>query len=426
MSWFKSFPLERQLEKMDCGAACLKMVARYYGKYYSVQYLRELCGTNRDGISVYDMSHGAEAIGFRTHSFTADMNSLRQKVNLPVIVHWKSNHFVVVYKISAGHIYVADPSKGKLKYTDAAFQKGWMKGEKPGILLALEPGPDFQLLAANEKADKRKTWENIFAYFTPYKSSFVNLFGIMLLVTVLQGLLPFISKAVIDVGIQTQDLDFINIVLVGNITIIIAVTLSNVVRDWVLLHLTSRINIALISDYLSKLLRLPITFFENRMVGDILQRANDHERIRSFLMNNSLNTIFSSLTLVVFAVVLLIYNTTVFWIFVTGNSIYFAWVTIFMRIRKKLDWEYFELTAKNQSYWVETVTGIQDIKLNNYDKKKRWAWESIQAGIFKVNLRVLSVNSAQNIGAQSISNITNFRSVIVCPVTWNSKALKLT
>lgn len=261
---------------------------------------------------------------------------------------------------------------------------------------------------------RKKTFQSLLAYFTPYKSSFVNLFVVMLIVTVLQALLPFISKAVIDVGIQTHDLDFINIVLIANIVIIVSVTFSNAVRDWILLHITARVNIALISDYLIKLMKLPITFFENKMIGDILQRANDHERIRSFIMNNSLNLIFSGITFVVFGIILLIFNKFIFYIFLTGSILYVAWVLAFLKIRKKLDWEYFELVAKNQSYWVETISSIQDIKINNYEKSKRWKWENIQARLYKVNINVLSVNNAQNLGAQFIDSLKNLLITFFC------------
>ena len=236
----------------------------------------------------------------------------------------------------------------------------------------------------------------------------------MLVVTVLQGMLPFISKAVIDVGIKTSDRNFINMVLIGNICILLSVMIFNVLRDWILLHITARVNIALISDYLIKLMKLPVTFFENKLLGDILQRAQDHERIRSFIMNNSLALIFSTLTFAVFSIILLIYNTIIFYIFLSGSVLYACWVLLFLSIRKKLDWEYFELLSKNQSYWVETVSTIQDIKIYNYDKYRRWKWEEIQARLYHVNKRVLAITNAQNLGAQFIENIKNMAIVFFC------------
>lgn len=236
----------------------------------------------------------------------------------------------------------------------------------------------------------------------------------MLLVTALQGMLPFISKAVIDVGIKTSDVNFINMVLIGNISILLSVMIFNVIRDWILMHITARVNIALISDYLIKLMKLPVTFFENKLLGDILQRAQDHERIRSFIMNNSLSLIFSILTFVVFSIILLIYNAIIFYIFISGSFLYAGWVLLFLNIRKKMDWEYFELLSKNQSYWVETVSSIQDIKIYNYEKHRRWKWEEIQARLYHVNKRVLAITNAQNLGAQFIESIKNMGIVFFC------------
>lgn len=433
----KNFPSDRQLDMMDCGPACLKMIAKHYGKFYSLQYLRDKCGITKEGVSFLDLSHAAEDIGLSTLSLKCSMEDLLYKIPLPAIIHWDTNHFVVVYKTTPksshknknlaarGTIYVSDPAKGHIKYTTEEFAAKWLKhnlsDEKQvknkaqlGILMAIEPQADFYNREADEKLERKKTFENFLGYFKPYKKSFVNLFVVMLLVTILQGFLPFISKAVIDVGIQTHDIDFINIVLAANIAIIVSVLLSNMVRDWILLHVTSRINIALISDYLIKLMQLPITFFENKMTGDILQRAQDHERIRSFLMNNSLNMIFSTLTFIVFGIIMFFYNPIIFYIFLTGSTIYVLWVMAFLKIRKKLDWEYFDLVSKNQSYWVETIASIQDIKINNYEKPRRWKWENIQARLYKVNLKVLNITNTQNLGAQFIDSLKNLFITFYC------------
>jgi ATP-binding cassette subfamily B protein len=416
-----SFPNDRQLDKMDCGPACLKMIAKFYGKYYSLQHLRDRCGLTKEGASLLDLSHAAESIGLRTLSIKCSIDDLISKIPLPTIIHWNNSHFIVVYKIKkhkdilSSVIYVSDPAKGLLKYKASDFISKWYKKkEEEGLLIALEPQADFYQRETEEKVERKKNLENFLSYFRPYKKSFVNLFVVMLLVTILQGFLPFISKAVIDVGIQTHDVDFINMVLIANIAIIVSVLLSNMVRDWILLHITSRVNIALISDYLIKLMQLPITFFENKMAGDILQRANDHERIRSFIMNNSLNMIFSTLTFVVFGIILLIYNKVIFFIFLAGSIVYVLWVFAFLRVRKKLDWEYFELVSKNQSYWVETIASIQDIKINNYEKQKRWKWENIQARLYKVNIKVLNITNTQNSGAQFIDTLKNLFITFYC------------
>ena len=411
----KSFPYEYQLDGMDCGPACLKVIAKHFGKYYSLQYLRDLCGITREGVSFLDLSYGAEKIGLHTIAVKTNIQNLYSKVPLPCIVHWQNSHFVVVYKTTKSKIHISDPAKGLIAYNYSEFQKGWYKtGEEAGAILAVEPMADFMQRDLEERTERHKTFENVISYFAPFRKSFSTIIVVMLIATVLQGILPFISKAVIDVGIQTRDLDFINIVLVANIFIIISITLSNAVRDWLLLHITARVNIALISDYLIKLMQLPVTFFENKMIGDILQRAQDHERIRSFIMNNSLNLIFSSFTLFTFSIILLIYNPVIFYLFISGSALYVFWVLAFLKVRKKLDWEYFTLISQNQSYWVETVGSIQDIKINNYEKQKRWKWENIQAKLYRVNLKVLNITNAQNLGAQFIQSIQNLVITFYC------------
>lgn len=393
---------------MDCGPSCLKIIAKYYGKYYSLQYLRDKCGITREGVSFLDLSHAAESIGLRTISLKATINDLKNSIPLPCIIHWNNSHFIVVYKITKNKVHVSDPDKGLLTYPHIAFQSKWYDtGTGKGSVMVLEPQADFKQKEAGEKIERKKSIENFLGYFTPYTKSFTNLFVVMLIATVLQAFLPFISKAVIDVGIHTNDISFINLVLIANIVIIISITLSNAVRDWILLHITSRVNISIISDYLIKLMKLPVTFFENKMVGDILQRAGDLERIRSFIMNNSLNLVFSMLTFLIFSVILLIYNISIFIVFLTGSGLYVIWVLSFLKARKKLDWEYFDLVSKNQSFWVETVSAIQDIKLNNYEKPKRWKWEKIQARMYKVNVRVLTVTNWQNSGASFIDSLKN-------------------
>lgn len=411
---FKRFPVEYQMDSQDCGPASLKIIAKYFGKYYSLQYLRDRCGITKAGVSLLDLSTGAESIGLRTLAIKCTIDDLVLKVPFPAIVFWNDSHFIVVFHATRKHIWVSDPAKGRIKYTHEEFRRGWyQKGEGRGILLAVEPTAEFKDSEA-EKEIKKNNFLRILKYFVPYKKDFTLVFGVMLIVTLLQGVLPFISKAVIDVGIKTSDIDFINMVLIGNISILLSVTIFNIVRDWILMHITSRVNIALISDYLIKLMKLPVTFFENKLLGDILQRAQDHERIRNFIMNNSLALIFSTLTFLLFAIILLIYNAIIFYIFIAGSALYVIWVLLFLSVRKKLDWEYFDLISKDQSYWVETVSAIQDIKIYNYEKHRRWKWESIQAGLYRVNKRVLSVTNAQNLGAQFIENIKNMGIVFFC------------
>ena len=413
---FCRFPVEYQMDSHDCGPASLKIIAKHFGKYYSLQYLRDRCGITKEGVSLHDISVGAENIGLRTLAVKCDVNEVSNSVPFPAIIFWNNNHFVVVYHADKKYIYISDPARGRVKYSHETFKQGWyQRGENQGVLLAVEPTVDFKETKA-EKEQKRNSFLSILKYFTPYSRSFALIFVIMFIVTALQGVLPFISKAVIDVGIKTSDVNFINMILIGNISILLSVMVFNVLRDWILLHITARVNIALISDYLIKLMNLPVTFFENKLMGDILQRAQDHERIRSFIMNNSLSLIFSMLTFVVFAIILLIYNVVIFLIFLAGSALYVGWVLLFLNVRKKLDWEYFELLSRNQSYWVETVSAIQDVKINNYEKQRRWKWEEIQARLYHVNKRVLAITNLQNLGAQFIESIKNMGIVFFCAV----------
>ena len=411
---FKRLPTEYQMDAKDCGPASLKMVAKYFGRYYSLQYLRDKCGITKEGVSLLGISAAAESIGLHTAAFKCTIDDLILKVPFPVIVHWNEHHFVVVYHADKKNVWVSDPAKGHVKYTMEEFMAGWYpKNREEGVLLALEPTSDFKL-SKQEKELEKNSFLSIIRYFTPYKQQFLLVFFVMSIVTLLQGMLPFISKAVIDIGISSSDVTFINMVLVGNITILLSIMVFNVMRDWILMHITARVNIALISDYLVKLMKLPVTFFENKLLGDILQRAQDHERIRSFIMNNSLSLIFSIFTFVIFSIILLVYNASIFFIFIAGSALYVVWVLLFLKIRKKLDWQYFELVSRNQSYWVETVSAIQDIKVYNYERARRWKWESIQARLYHVNKRVLAVTNMQNLGAQFIESIKNMAITFFC------------
>ncbi len=411
---FRRFPIEYQMDAKDCGPASLKMVAKYFGRYYSLQYLRDKCGITKEGVSLLGISSAAESIGLHTIAFKCTIDEIVNKVPFPAIIYWKENHFVVVYDADRKYIYVSDPSRGHVKYTKQEFIDGWyLKNCNSGVLLAIEPTVDFKM-SKKERMHEKDSFVSILRYFIPYKKQFGLIVMVMMLATILQAFLPFISKAVIDIGINTSDVKFINMVLIGNICILISIMSFSVVRDWILMHITARVNIALISDYLIKLMKLPVTFFENKLIGDILQRAQDHERIRSFIMNNSLSLIFSTFTFVIFSIILLIYNSVIFYIFLGGSILYVSWVLLFLKIRKKLDWRFFELVSRNQSYWVETVSAIQDIKIYNYERSRRWKWEEIQARLYDVNKRVLIISNMQNLGAQFIENIKNMAITFFC------------
>lgn len=400
------FPHESQLDIKDCGPACIKIIAKFYGRFYSLQLLRDLCGITKEGVSFLDMSFALQHIGMRAKGVKLSYSKLLT-APLPCILHWNKKHFVVLYKIKKNSFYISDPAKGLLKYNSSEIKEAWLMKKESAPVLILEPTPSFYEVKIEGSKKNSIINDKLWGYLKDYKSAFGVLFGVMFIATVLQAFLPFISKAVIDVGLQTNDIDFINLILLGNIAIIVSVLISGIVRDWVLLHVSSRLNIALISDYLIKLMKLPIQFFETKMAGDILQRAADHDRIRSFITNSSVSFIFSIFTFVVFTTILYVFDSTLFFIYLIGCVAFLFWVLFFMNMRKKLDWQYFDLNAQNQSYWVETIAGISDIKVNNYQMQKRWKWETLQAKIFKVNQNVLTISNAQNLGGQFLNQLTN-------------------
>ena len=415
--YLRSFPHEYLMDTKDCGPASLKIIAKYYGKYYSLQYLRDLCGITREGVSLLDISYAADKIGLRTVSIKVTIADLINRVVFPAIIHWDNNHFVVIYRATKNKIYVSDPAKGLVTYTHDQFVEKWYKSnESYGVLMVLQPMANFKQIEAHEKIERLKSFENLLGYFLPYKKAFGVLFFIMLIATILQAFLPFISKAIIDTGIRTQDVTFVYMVLAANIILLLSITLSNILRDWVLLHVTTRVNISLISDYLIKLMKLPVSFFENKLMGDILQRAYDHERIRHFIMDNSLGMLFSTITFIIFSIILLVFNQTIFFLFLGGSVVYVVWVFTFLKVRRKLDWEYFDLLSRDRSYWVETIENIQEIKINNYEDTKRWKWEGIQARLYRLNVKMLNINNAQMLGSQFINSTQNMAVIFFCAI----------
>ncbi len=401
-----NFPHYKQLESRDCGPTSLKIIAKYFGKNISLQYLRDLCSTNREGVSFVSLSHAAETIGLRSLALEVNFEQLCDKVPLPCISHWNQNHFVVIYKTDKNNIYVSDPAKNLIKYSYKEFKSHWGAGSK-GLVMAIEPQPFFKDLQENEVKEKYTAFQTIFKYIKPYHKSLIQLLIVMFLITILQAIVPFIFRAIIDVGVGRKDLTFINVILIANVILIISIALGNFVKDWIIKHVSARFSIAIISDYIIKLMRMPVQYFESKTSGDLFQRVSDHERIKNFLMHNSLNTIFSAITFIVFGIILLLFNSLIFFIFIGGSILYIAWVTFFNKFQEKLDWQYYDLNSQNNSFWIETLASMVDIKINNYDKKKRWKWESIQARLYHLNIRSLSIINTQEMGSQLINGLKN-------------------
>ncbi|MEE4257545.1 MAG: peptidase domain-containing ABC transporter [Bacteroidales bacterium] len=409
------FPFYKQLDAMDCGPTCLRMIAKHYGRNYSVQTLRERSHITRQGVSLLGTSDAAESIGFRTMGVRLGLDQLAKESPLPCIAHWRQNHFVVVYKITRSHVHVADPAHGHIKYTREEFMQQWAStktdGEPQGICLLLEPTPDFY----NQEGETRdkKTFRFLFSYVRPYGKFITQLVLGMFLGALLQLIFPFLTQAIVDIGISNQDLGFITLILIAQLVLFISQASVEFIRSWILLHISTRVNISLISDFLIKLMRLPIGFFDSKMIGDLMQRIGDHTRIENFLTVSSLNILFSMVTLVVFGIVLAIYSLKILLIFLIGSALYIAWVLLFMKKRREVDYKRFAQMADNQSNLIQLITGMQEIKLNNCEKQKRWDWEKIQARLFKVNIKGLALNQYQQAGAVFFNQTKNILIIFV-------------
>lgn len=408
------FPFYKQLDAMDCGPSCLRMIAKYYGKSYSLQTLRDKSYITREGVSMLGISDAAEAIGFRSMGVRITFEQLMNEAPLPCVAHWNQNHFIVVYNIKKHRngkvfVYVSDPARGLIKFTKEEFLSGWANtkegGEEKGLCLLLETTPDFYQVE-DEKLNK-SGFKFLFSYLRPYKSLLVQLVLGLLLGSLLQLIFPFLTQSIVDKGINTQNLNFVTLIIIAQLVLIFSRTMVEFVRSWILLHLGTRINISLISDFLIKLMKLPVAFFDTKMIGDLIQRIGDHKRIENFLTSSTLNILFSFVNLVIFGIVLLVYSVNIFLIFLVGSILYTLWVYMFMKKRRELDNRRFAQLSDNQSNVIQLITGMQEIKLNNCEKQKRWEWENIQARLFKVNMASLSLSQYQQAGGVFINEVKN-------------------
>ncbi|MDP4272669.1 MAG: peptidase domain-containing ABC transporter [Bacteroidota bacterium] len=404
-----SFPFIHQHDQTDCGPSCLHMVSKFYGKNYNLQYLRENCFITREGVSLLGISEAAEKIGFRTIGVNLKFESLANEAQLPCIVHWNQNHFIVVYKIKKKLVYVSDPAYGLLKFSISDFKRGWINNSNNdgdfGTCLLLEPTSEFYKTIANNK--ETSGFKFLYSYILVYQKFFFQLFVSLLFSSIVQLIFPFISQAIVDTGINTRDLNFIYLALMAQMTLFISRTTVDFIRSRILIHISARINISILSDFLSKLMRLPISFFDNKMTGDILQRLNDHERLEQFFSSQMLGVLFSSFNLIIFGVVLAIYEIKIFIVFMLGSTLYCLWMFLFMKKRKDLDYRRFAQLSANQNNTLELIEGMQEIKLNNCERQKRWKWEGIQANLFYINLNNLSVTQYQISGSVFINETKN-------------------
>ncbi len=406
----KQFPNFKQPDSKDCGPTSLRIVSKFYGKTISLQQIRQLSETTREGSSLLGLSDAAEKLGFKSLGVQIDYKTLKDEVPFPCIVHWNKVHFVVVYKIDkTGTVYISDPSYGLITYTKEEFIKSWIgnnadENTEEGIALLLETTPAFYKNEFDNEESKA-SFSFLSKYLFKYKSLVVQLSVGLLAGSLLSLIVPFLTQSIVDVGIQNQDLNFIYLVLLAQVMLFLGKMGIEIIRSWILLHLSTRINISIISDFFIKLMKLPISFFDTRMTGDIMQRINDHHRIEQLLTNSSLNTLFSLVNLVIYSIILLFYDYKLFFIYLIGAGLYIAWITFFLNKRKELDYKRFSQVSQEQSKVIELINGMQEIKMHNAEKQKRWGWEFLQVKLFKLRIKSLSLEQWQSVGGNFINQI---------------------
>ena len=408
------FPFIKQPDAMDCGPASLVMIAQHYGRHYTLDHLRERCFLARDGVSLLGISKAAEEIGFRTVGGRLTFKKLTEKVLLPCIVHWNQEHFVVVYalrKQRKGYIvFVADPGKGLLTYSREEFCEHWIStrtnGEEKGIALLMEPTQLFYEREGDQLPSENRI-RFLWKYLLRYRRFFGQLILGLLIGSLLQLVFPFLTQAIVDAGIQGKDIGFVWLVLLAEMMLLFSRTTIDFIRRKILLHISTRINVSLISDFFIKLMKLPMKFFDTKLTGDLLQRIEDHRRIENFLTNQTISIIFSAFTFVIFSVVLFIYHIPIFLVFLAGSILYGIWIRVFLKKRRQLDYKMFEQLGINRNVVYQLITGMQEIKLQGCEQRKRWEWEDVQADLFDVNMQALNLSQNQEAGGIFINELKN-------------------
>jgi len=460
----KPFPHYRQLDQKDCGPTCLRMVAKHFDRHYTAQSLREKAQISREGVSMLGIAEAAEVIGFKTVGVKVTLEKLIEEAPLPCILHWGQNHFVVLVAVSrersavsgdflsqiwggrrpsghqdpgthekgsisgregllfsqgravrgsspapGGFFHIADPASTLLTFTAEEFSKKWLstqaEGAKEGVALLLEPTPRFY--EEEGEAVRGLNFGQLLGYLWQYKKLVVQLGLGMLVGSGLSLLFPFLTQSVVDVGIGTQNLSFINLILIAQTVLLLSTAAIDFLRSWILLHISTRLNLTILSEFLSKLMRLPVSYFDVKQFGDIMQRIGDHRRIESFLTGSTLSVIFSLFNLVILGFILAWYHITIFAVAVGASIVYTLWVVLFLRQRRKMDAKRFAMSSQNQSQVVQLIQGMQDIKLAGAETSKRWEWERTQARLFKWSVRSLSLSQFQQVGALLINNGKN-------------------
>ncbi|MDE1193009.1 MAG: peptidase domain-containing ABC transporter [Arachidicoccus sp.] len=404
-----SFPYYKQLNAMDCGPTCLRMVAKYYGRHYNADTLRQRAGFSKSGVSMLGISDTAERVGFRTRGVKVSYFQLLD-ITLPCILHWEQNHFVVLIDISKSKVKIADPGKGIIVYSKNEFLNHWISSETEdgmqiGIALLMEPTPNFY--DSDGEKEHKLSWRLVLQYLAQSKEQIAQVFIALIITSLMQLVVPFLTQSIVGIGINTQNLQFVIIILIAQLMLTFSQTVVGFIQSRLLLRISNILNLQILSDFWIKLTKLPVSYFDVHHTGDTLQRIGDNRQIQNFLTGSALSTLFSTFNFVVYAIVLMMYNIELFFVFMIGSIVYFAWVQIFLRIRRKINYQTFHLSSKENNATLQLVQGMQEIRLNNAEKQKRWDWENIQASVFKLNFKTLNYSQWQSAGATLINQIQN-------------------
>lgn len=407
----KKFPFVKQHDSMQCGIACIAMICQFYGKETSLHYLENYCRPSKEGVSLKGLADLCDSLKLDHTAGRVSIDGLNN-CPLPSILHWNQNHFVVLYKIdrNGNRFWISDPGKGQYRLSLEEFESHWISttsnNQEKGIAMFIEKTDGFDSIESLH-VNERRSFRFLFGYLRQYKRYFFQIILGLALGCILQLIMPFLTQAIVDIGIKHQDIGFIWLILLGELMIVLGRTATDFIRRWLLLHISMRINISLVSDFFIKLLKLPMGFFDTKLMGDLLQRIGDHSRVQSFLTGQLLNIIFTFLSFIIFGIVLFIYNPTIFLVFIIGSICYGLWITSFLKKRKVIDYELFEQQAKNQNKTYQLITSIQEIKLQDCEQRRRWEWEDTQADLFSVQMKSLKLKQTQEAGSIFINEVKN-------------------
>lgn len=404
-----NYPFVRQYDAMDCGPACISMVALSHGKHLSLETVRKKAWITREGVSFLGLKTAAESIGFNAAGVKIPFSRLKDDAPLPCIVHWRQNHFIVVNRISEEKIWVSDPAIGRIRMTHDEFRQGWISGETggepAGMALLLEPGPSFASL--QDDPPSKGGFEFLIPYLKPYRKQIILLLAGLIVSSAIQLVFPFLTQAIIDRGIDGGDIRFIWLVLAGQLALTAGRLAVEFSRGWLLLHMGTKLNVTIVSDFLARLMDMPISYFDTKLNGDILQRIDDNSRIENYLTSSSLAILFSMFNFIVFGVVLAIYSIHVLLVFIAGTALYILYVTLFMQSRERLDNIRFMQMAEAGNRMINIVNGMQEIKLAGNEASNRREWEEQQRGIFTTRVKGLRIQQFQTAGGTLIHESVN-------------------